>query len=210
MPWIARADERVLGQPSKLSDFRYFPVRGASAVSGMVKFGENGQLLETSDLGDAVQSEDSELVGLLVQASQNRFEILLPCMRDIGLHRIYCRTDGGHDDSFSWISHAFLEDGTKVGPEGLCELMAGSRFFSVAMRLKLSWENDHRSDCTVIHDTLEIDLCSLMWSQWSFGNTFGLGAYSFFGAYTVDLAAGIIQADPDPLPVVRHIMISQS
>ena len=39
-------------------------------MSGIVKFGENGRLFRTSDLNDAVQSEDSELVGLLVEALQ--------------------------------------------------------------------------------------------------------------------------------------------
>ena len=32
-------------------------------------------------------------------------------------------------------------------------------------------------------------------------------AYSHFGAFTVDLAAGINGKDPDPLPVIQHIII---
>ena len=210
MPWVVWAGDESVERPNRLSDFEYVPVRGSSATSGIVKFDESGELLGNTDLTGPTEHESRADHELLVRASQNRFGILLPCMRDVGLHKIYCRADGGHDDSFSWVSHAFLEDGSQVGPEALCELLAGSRSFSVAMRLRLSWENDHRSDITVIHDTLDIDLCSLMWSQWLFGNNFGTGAYSFFGAYTVDLAAGIIQEDPDPLPVVRHIVISQS
>lgn len=213
MPYVAfeelgadLSDDDNLLSTKQLSDFQFLPAPVLSRGNDIVRFGADGKLISGPNAkfsGDQKAVEQAKMEPVL----QNRFALLLPCMHDIGLEKIYCRVDGGHDDGFSWVSHGILNNGKLLDAGRLCNQLASSREFSVDLRKRLGWNNDKRSDVTVIRDTLDIDLCSLMWGPWLFGRAFGSGELTFYGAYTVDLSRGTIEEDPNPDPVVQHIAL---
>lgn len=216
MPYVAfgegqaeKSDDGIELPPQRLSDFEFLPAQFFRQANSVVHFDYAGQLLRSAHgHGNHKGWARDRKIGASEQL--NRFALLLPCMRDIGLHKVYFRVDGSHDDIFSWVSHGISENGDRVGVDALCDLIANSLRFTVDLNKRFRWERDQRSDMTVLRDTLDIDVCSLMWAPWLFGHSFGWGPYWFYGAYTVDLMLGTIVEDPHADPVVQHIAISNN
>ncbi|MEM7748076.1 MAG: hypothetical protein AAF346_07475 [Pseudomonadota bacterium] len=191
-----------------LSEFEFVPAHAMCRATDAVRFNEFGEL--TSEPNATLRGRAERYQPGSRSQSQNRFALLIPCMRDIGLEKIYCRIDGGPDDGFSWVSHAHLKGGQQVEPDALCDMLAESGAFTNELRALLGWESDVRSKTMVVRDTLDVDLCSLTWGPWLFGHGFGRGLFRVYGAYVVDLVQGTIEEDTDADPVVQNITIAFS
>ncbi len=191
-----------------LSEFEFVPAHAMCRATDSVRFNALGQL--TSEPNATLRGRAERYQPGSRSQSQNRFGLLMPCMQEIGLEKIYCRMDGGPDDGFSWVSHAHLKGGRRIEVDALCEMLAGAETFTSKMRAMLGWEGDVRSKAMVVRDTLDIDVCSLTWGPWLFGHSFGRGPFRVYGAYVVDLVRGTIEEDPDVDPVVQNITIAFS
>jgi hypothetical protein len=140
--------------------------------------------------------------------------VMVPALRNIGARRVYCRYDGGNDEGFAWLDSVELESGERIAPDALAQRLHEAH---VHERLRAaghvlhslpSEDRNAASEQGALGFFVDGWLCN-EWASALLGGAFGTGAFSMYGAFTVDLETGIIADDSHAAPVVQNIIIAQ-
>lgn len=111
------------------------------------------------------------------------FATFVPALRSVGGRRLRCVYDGGNDEGFAWFDH--LE--TTTGQMNLTETVAAIEALQLEKSLR---EADLMSEQAELQSELEELLNYSLPEEFAcllLGFGFGTGAYTMYGAFTVDL-----------------------
>jgi len=128
--------------------------------------------------------------------------VMVPALREVGVRRLYCRYDGGHDEGFAWLDRADMQDGRRIDTDALVRRLGDIRAQDRLLSAGVVWSGTSMHE--VIHDWLVLE-----WASMLLGGGFGTGEYSMYGAFTVDLDACTINDDPNAEAIVRNISIDE-
>lgn len=119
-------------------------------------------------------------------------------MAKLGLVRLYVRYDGGNDEGFAWFDRGELPDGSVRNAEQIARDLEAVKLARPAWAAKRSMQ-----------DVLD-DAVAQTWANTLLTDGFGTGEMVLYGAFSVDLASGVVIDDPDPAPVVRNITLGDA
>jgi hypothetical protein len=139
---------------------------------------------------------------------QQLFGIMVPALRQLGGRRVHCVYDGGNDEGFAWFGSLETADGS-LKLEEVCGQLAGTGLKDELLQAEWLHERpDHpRAEAEVLRDVIEHSLPE-EWSVLLLGWGFGTGAFSMYGAFTVDLENCTITDDRDAsVPENGNILI---
>lgn len=136
---------------------------------------------------------------------------LFPLLREIGVVRVHCRYDGGHDEGFAWIAGAETES-ERLDAAGLTDrLLAAGALARLAKpgMPAIGYVGSQGDERTRFAQTLDFGLAG-EWAERLLGRGYGTGEYVMYGAFIADLAAGEIREDPKAPPETRNVAIDSS
>jgi hypothetical protein len=137
---------------------------------------------------------------------QRLFAVVIPELRAIGARRAYCGYDGGNDEGFCWFDSIETEDGGRITAAALVARAWDAQLLDKLDAAEVTRPSDAISDQQRLDNFVRYDLCD-EWASMLLG--YGTGAYSMYGAFTVDLEACTITDDPGADPIVENIEIAQ-
>jgi hypothetical protein len=139
---------------------------------------------------------------------QQLFAVMIPPLRQLGGRYVHCVYDGGNDEGFAWFGSLQTAQGTLKLDE-VCDRLTGTGLPEKLRQAELLHDNpDHpRSERESLREILESWLPE-EWAVLLLGWGFGTGAFSMYGAFTVDLEACTITDDRDAgVPENGNILI---
>jgi hypothetical protein len=140
-------------------------------------------------------------------AEPRAFAFVVPELRKLGVRRVYCRYDGGHDEGFSRLDRAEMADGAPLDADALFRRLHDAGLLDQVYAAKMMRPSIHFSD----RQQLALFLDSYLVGEWAsmlLCHGYGTGEYSMYGAFTVDLEACTITDDRIAEPIVKNIRIA--
>lgn len=129
---------------------------------------------------------------LKAEAEAARFAAALSAL---GAKQAYIRYDGGNDEGFAWFDHCVMADGSKRDVDQVAVSLEAA---GVAPELK-TWGGSSPT-----RNALD-DLIASTWAVKLLGEGYGTGEYVMYGAFSVDLATGLVTDDPNPAAIARNL-----
>ncbi len=227
MPFVydhERPDRLDDDSPPKLRDFEYLPPPEFGGAGDPVRF----SLQETLHFPRAEKpAHKPDLIGFLRgllrrparqvvarPTPADDMRVVLPKLRALGATKAYCRYDGGNDESFAWLDHVVLRDGSRLGVDEILRRMDVVEL-EPALRSLFKRRRPPGSDYwsapaeRLLRNAVRNGLAEFGAELMLGGGNFGNGPMSLFGAFTIDFEAGLVVDDPNAEPVVENIQIDR-
>jgi len=131
---------------------------------------------------------------LKAEAEAARFAVALSAL---GAEMAYVRYDGGNDEGFAWFDHCVMTDGSKREADHVANDLEAA---GVTPGMQ-TWGG--RSPTRNALD----DLVASTWAVKLLGEGYGTGEYVMYGAFSVELATGLLTDDPNPAPITRNLKL---
>src|SRR5690606_37228434 len=136
------------------------------------------------------------------------FAIMGPALRQLGGRRVHCVYDGGNDEGFAWFGSLETAE-SALTLEEVSDRLTGTGLTEKLLQAEMVQEHadQPRSEREHLREILEYWLPEA-WAVLQLGWGFGTGAFSMYGAFTVDLENCTITDDRDAgVPENGNILI---
>jgi hypothetical protein len=138
---------------------------------------------------------------------QRLFAFVAPELRKIGVRRLYCRYDGGHDEGFSRLDSVESADGGRLDADAFTQRLHDAQLMDRLCAAGFIQRSKHFSEREQLFHFVDGWLIG-EWASMLLGDGYGTGELSMYGAFTVDLEACTITDDRNAAPVVENIRIA--
>lgn len=142
------------------------------------------------------------------RSRQQLFAIMVPALRQLGGRRVHCVYDGGNDEGFAWFGSLETAE-SALTLEEVSDRLTGTGLTEKLLQAEMVQEHadQPRSEREHLREILEYWLPE-EWAVLLLGWGFGTGAFSMYGAFTVDLENCTITDDRDAgVPENGNILI---
>jgi hypothetical protein len=228
--WPEDAPDDYEPPEPKLEDFQYLPPPEFGGATEPVRFSISGDPKQAKHRNRApklplglrilmwvlrqVLPGSKDLMAQLKQQEQQMaehraklFATLIPALQEAGAQKLVCVYDGGNDEGFAWFGHVETASGRLNLKETVQAVQAMNIEDELCEADLIRTDADLEEELKeLLNYTLPEEVACLL-----LGFGFGTGAYTMYGAFTVDLEQCTITDNPDAtVPTDGNIVIGNA